>query len=163
MNPTTILQLEERAEQAVADYLRQKLNEFGLRVDTGFSAVQYSMPGVYVTTGESDNTSELHGFNGYRSAVVSVDIRSNADVDKDSGFTNSRNLHAGIKSRVMFALAQDDLVAKLNALAPEAFAIDRATITGVTRGMDTEDNYFQTVISLEVDMRPIADAEDEEE
>jgi hypothetical protein len=55
----------------------------------------------------------------------------------------------------MSIIAVSDLHTLINPYAPDGVAFDKATIENITRGMDTEAGYFETVIQLACYVRPV--------
>jgi hypothetical protein len=160
IGPSSIWQVEEKTELAITAFLRSAINEFGIHITTGFDAAKYIEPGIYTSVEETSNVSEDHGFNGYRVALAAIVLRSHADIGRDNTYRTAREQHGELKSRVMSVIAVSDLHTLINQHAPDGIAFDKATIENITRSMDTEANYFETVIQLACNVRPVQEEED---
>jgi hypothetical protein len=122
------------------------------------TTVDYEEPGVYVTWLENENVSEGAGFTGHIDGMVQLLIRVHANIASDADLKTSRQQYGELYSRVIVAMAQDDLRDLLNAVISEHASIDKATIEGKRRGVDTEANAFEAIVNMAVIARAV-DAE----
>jgi hypothetical protein len=155
IDPKTIWQLEEKTEDAFVAYLLDTFTGFDAHVAAGMSAAKYLEPGVYVVAMISENVGEQAGFTGHRELAVVFTLRTAAEIGTDGSFKTSRDQHGELKSRTMTALVKDDILALVNAKTDGTVKIDQANVEGITRGMNTEENYHETTITVLAIARPV--------
>lgn len=154
MNEALTFQTEEHVEDAIVAYLSGVLPS-GVYVGPAYSTADYKEPGVYVAFIDPENVSEDAGFTGHIQGMVNVMLRVHADVDSDENLKTSRQQFAELRSRIIYHLAQDNLRELLNAEISEHASIDKATLEGRRRAVDSDNNAFEAVITLGVIARQV--------
>lgn len=155
INPSSFWQLEEKAEDAVVAYVTSALLDHEVYVSTGFTADKPQYPAVFISAEESGNVAEGRGFDGNRTITIIANVRSSIFRDKNESFNTSRQEHADLKSRVLTVFAQTDILDLLNADTDGSITFNMANIEAISRSVNTEENYFQTSITIECYVRPV--------